>query len=424
MWHITQNAGSEVCCESGLPIIRCVPYKAFFDIYFWEDILTSKERHEARYKRRIAARETKRQQKLSHYDDFGLVADVDNLYASFNKCKIGVSWKESIQRYEANALKNVLETRRKLFAGESIQNGFVEFYLRERGKVRHIKSVHISERVVQKCICDEVLVPILTNSLIYDNGASVKKKGTHFAIRRFISHMTKFYRRNNYSNDGYVLMIDFSKYFDNIDHEILFEMLDKKINDIHVKQLTKDLITVFGKGKSLGLGSQVSQVCAIFYPDILDHFIKENLGIKYYGRYMDDLYLIHHDKEYLISCLEKIKEVCDKLKITINQRKTTITKLSQGAEFLKGKYSLLPSGQILRRPVKSSTTRMRRKLLKFKSLLDQKKIGYNDIRTSYQSWRGNYIRRFNAYHRVRYMDRLYNNLFIFEHRNTIGRTQQ
>jgi len=382
--------------------------------------MTSDERREARYQRRVAARETRKQQKLSHFDNFGLVADVDNLNNSFNKCKVGVAWKESTQRYEANALKNIIETRRKLLAGESIQSGFVEFTLRERGKIRRIKSVHISERVVQKCLCDEVLVPILTNSLIYDNGASVKRKGTHFAIRRFISHMAKFYRHNNNSNNGYVLMIDFSKYFDNIDHEILFEMLDQRIKDFHVRQLTRDLITVFGEGKSLGLGSQVSQVCAIFYPDILDHFIKEKLRIKYYGRYMDDLYLIHHDKNYLIYCLEKIKEECEKLKITINQRKTIITKLSQGAEFLKGKYSLLPSGKILRRPVKSSTIRMRRKLVKFKTLLNQKKIGYNDIRTSYQSWRGNYIRRFNAYHRVRYMDRLYNNLFIFEHRNEEG----
>jgi hypothetical protein len=213
-------------------------------------------------------------------------------------------------------------------------------------------------------------------------------------------------------------MVDFAKYFDSIDHETLFQLLDNKINDYYVKQLTKDLITVFGEGKSLGLGSQVSQVCAIFYPDILDHFIKENLRIKYYGRYMDDMYLIHQDKEYLKYCLEKIKEKCVELKITVNQKKTIISKLSRGAEFLKGKYSLLPSGKILRRPVKTSGIRMKRKLVKFKTLLDQKKIGYNDIMTSYQSWRGNYKRRFDAYHRVRYMDRLYNNLFIFDHKNT------
>jgi len=377
--------------------------------------MTSKERHEARYQRRVVARETKRQQKLSQYDNFGLVTNVDNLYNSFNKCKIGVSWKESIQRYEANALKNVLETRRKLLAGESIQSGFVEFTLRERGKIRHIKSVHISERVVQKCLCDEILVPILTNSLIYDNGASVKNKGTHFAIRRFITHLSKYYRHNNFSNEGYIMMIDFSKYFDNIDHETLFEMLDKNIKNSYVRQLARNLITVFGEGKSLGLGSQVSQVCAIFYPDMLDHFIKEKLGIEGYGRYMDDLYLIHKSKEYLKYCLTEIQKICEKLKIKINMKKTRIEKLSHGIEFLKGKYRLLPSGKVLRRPGKATTKRMRRKLIKFKELIDSGKMNYQDLRIAYQSWRGNYKRRFNAYYSIRYMDKLYNELFINTH---------
>jgi hypothetical protein len=71
----------------------------------------------------------------------------------------GVAWKESVQRYSANALRNTAETRRKLLAGESVQSGFVEFTLRERGKIRNIKSVHISEQVVQKCLCDQILVP-------------------------------------------------------------------------------------------------------------------------------------------------------------------------------------------------------------------------------------------------------------------------
>lgn len=381
--------------------------------------MTSSERREARYQRRIAEREAKRQSKLSQYDNFKLVADVDNLYSSFLKCTKGVSWKESVQRYESNALRNIIETRRKLLAGESVQSGFVEFTLHERGKIRHIKSIHISERIVQKCLCDEVLVPILSNSLIHDNGASVRGKGVHFAIKRLMLHMTKFYRKHR-TNEGYALLIDFSKFFDNIDHEILFEMMAKKIKDLRIQKLTRDFVSVFGDGKSLGLGSQISQICSIWYPDKLDHFIKEVLRIKYYGRYMDDLYLIHESKEYLQKCLSEIKQVCDDLKIIINERKTRIVKLSQGVHFLKGKYTLLPSGKILRRPGKDSTKRMRRKLKKFQVFVKQGKMSYADLRTAYQSWRGNYKRRFNAYHQVRYMDELYNHLFIFEHETFSG----
>jgi hypothetical protein len=202
----------------------------------------------------------------------------------------------------------------------------------------------------------------------------------------------------------------------------VIQLLENKIKDEWILDLTKKFIRVFGDGKSLGLGSQVSQICAIFYPDQLDHFIKETLGIKFYGRYMDDSYLIHADKEYLKECLEKITAFCEKLKIKINVKKTRIVKLSQGVEFLKGKYILLPSGRVLRRPCKDSTRRMRRKLIKFKGLVNAGKMTYDNLRTSYQSWRGNYKRRFNAYHRVRYMDKLYNDLFISEHtKNSIGR---
>jgi hypothetical protein len=319
--------------------------------------LTSVERKAARYQRRKAAREAKRNDRLTRYDDFNRIIDADNLYASFNRSKRGVSRKESVQRYEANAMRNIASTRKKLIAGESVQSGFKEFTLSERGKIRHIKSVHISERIVQKCLCDYCLNPILERPLVYDNGASIKGKGVHFALRRLVVHLSRFYRQNGNSNKGYALLVDFAKFFDNIDHAILFDMLERHIADRRVTALVRAFVSVFGPGKSLGLGSRVSQVAAIFYPNTLDHFIKEKLRVKYYGRYMDDLYLIHADKEYLKLCLSEIERVCQSLKITVNGRKTRIVKLSRGMEFLKGKYILLENGRVLRRPGKDSARR-------------------------------------------------------------------
>jgi len=378
--------------------------------------MTSKERREARYQRRKSEREKKRHEKLDQYDDFSLVTDPDNLLKAFKMSKRGVSWKESTQRYNMNLLTNILETKRRLEAGENVQSGFVEFTIHERGKIRHIKSVHISERVIQKTLCDEVLVPILCNSLIYDNGASVKRKGTHFAIRRLITHLSKFYRQNGFSNEGYALTIDFRKYFDNIKHDILMERVEKKIHDERVLELARRFIKPFGEGVSLGLGSQVSQVFAIFLPNELDHAIKEKMRIKFYGRYMDDLYLIHNSKEYLEKCLEKIKLICNTLGITVNERKTRIFPLSEGLLFLKGKYYLQENGRILKKATKESAKRMRRKLKCFRELINTGRMSYDDLRTGYQSWRGNYIRRFNAYETVRKMDGYYNSLFINNNR--------
>jgi retron-type reverse transcriptase len=373
--------------------------------------MNSTDRREARYGRRKAERGAKRETKLSRFDDFERVADFDNLYEASRACLRGVAWKESSQRYEADALRNTAETRRKLLAGESVQSGFVEFTLRERGKIRHIKSVHIRERVVQKCLCDNVLVPLLSNTLVHDNGASIKGKGVHFALRRLVRHLSLYYRRNR-TNEGCALIIDFKKFFDSVDHNILFALLGRKIKDPRIRELTRNFISVFGDGKSLGLGSQVSQICAVFYPDRLDHYIKEKLRIRYYGRYMDDLYLIHENKEYLKECLKIITGLCEKLKLTINMKKTRIVKLSDGVDFLKGKYRLLPSGKVLRLPGKESAKRMRRKLKKFKALVDAGRMSYRDVYAAYQSWRGNYKKRFNACYRILRMDGLYNDLFI------------
>jgi hypothetical protein len=386
--------------------------QGFFAILMGEYILTSIERHEARYQRRKAARDAKRNEKLKRFDDFSQITSADNLYSAFKKSRKNVAWKESVQRYEASAMRNIADTRRKLLAGENIQHGFMEFTINERGKIRHIKSVHISERIVQKVLSDYVMVPILSNPLIYDNGASVKGKGVHFALRRVITHLSRFFRHNSCSNNGYALLIDFTRFFDNIRHDILFELLEKHIADKRILDLIRRFVAVFGNGVSLGLGSQVSQMSAIFYPNMLDHFIKEKLRVKYYGRYMDDLYLIHANKEYLEYCLSEIRKVCDTLGIIINMKKTRIVKLSDGMKFLKGKYVLLESGKILRLPEKESTLRMRRKLKKFEILIKTGKMRFEDLRCAYQSWRGNYRRRFHAYHRVRYMDKLYNELFI------------
>jgi retron-type reverse transcriptase len=374
--------------------------------------MNSEDRRCVRYERRKARRVLKKQEKIAEHDDYAHMTDGDKLYQAYKLCRHGVNWKESTQRYEMNALRNVLDTQKKLIARESVQSGFVEFDLYERGKARHIRSIHISERVVQKCLCDNILVPILSRPLIYDNGATMKGKGIHFSIRRLVAHLSKFYKSNGFSNNGYVLVVDFRKFFDNIRHDILLKMLNDHIADPDVRELLRRFITVFGKNRSLGLGSQISQICAIFYPSKLDHFIKEQLRIRFYGRYMDDLYLIHRSKSRLEQCLKQIHDVCDDLDITINERKTRIIPLREGFVFLKGKYSLTESGRIVRRASRDSAVRMRRKLRKFKGLLDAGRMQYADIRASYQAWRNGYMKRFNDFYKICKIDRLYDELFI------------
>jgi hypothetical protein len=208
--------------------------------------MNSIERKQKRYERRSQKRDTKRMNAILRFDNFELLLDPDNLYRAYRKSKLGVSWKESVQRYGQCWLRNIAGTRNKLVSNEPVQSGFVEFDIHERGKARHIKSVHISERVVQKCLCDRVLVPVLSRPLVYDNGASLRNKGVHFSLRRLKAHLARYYRSNGFSNKGYVLSIDFAKFFDSVRHDVLLEKVKCYIHDQKLIDIITRFISVSG----------------------------------------------------------------------------------------------------------------------------------------------------------------------------------
>lgn len=294
--------------------------------------VTSEERKERRYQRRKAAREAKRREKIGKYDDFERVASLNSLYEAANEAAKGVTWKASVQRYHASLLFNISKTRADLLAGKDIRRGFICFTICERGKLRNIKSVHFSERVVQKSFCTNVLYPTFTHGLIYDNGASQEGKGTHFALRRLKTHLRRHFRK--YGREGGILLIDFSDYFGNAQHEALFSIYDEQFTDPRIIALGKAFISAFGD-KGLGLGSETSQINAVRLPNRADHYAKEVLNIRGYGRFMDDTHAIHQDMKYLEFCLDRLREIYASLGIVINEKKTKIVDLKHGFTYLK-----------------------------------------------------------------------------------------
>jgi RNA-directed DNA polymerase len=367
--------------------------------------MNSRERHEARYKRRVIKRQNKRDKNL---DDFDKIFTFDNLYNSYKKCRLGVSWKGSTQKYKSNAIFNVMRTYNELHNDKYKTGNFYEFNLVERGKIRHIRSVHISERVVQRCLCDNSLIRTMGRTFIKDNGACQKGKGVHFSRRRLRQHLYNYYKRNK-TNKGYVLLFDFSKYFDNIDHDTLKEILRKEYKDERILKILFKLIDDFGD-KGLGLGSQISQTCALAYPNRLDHYIKEVLRIKEYGRYMDDGYLISESKEKLKTCLEVIKAICDKYHIKLNTKKTYIIKLENSFTFLKIRFILTTTGKVIQVATRDSTTRMRRKLKKLKNRCLADLMSANEVKCSVISWLG-CMKWCSSYRQRQEIIKLYNKLF-------------
>lgn len=370
--------------------------------------MTSIERKENRYQRRKQIREEAKRNYQQKYGSFDNIVDFDNLVKAFLKTRKGVSWKCSIQSYQANLFRNTFRIQDKLRAGKSVIEKTNDFYICERGKVRFIQSVNIKERVVQRAICDECLTPLVTHYTIYDNGASVLKKGFSFAIDRLENHLHSYYRKNK--NDGYILKIDFTKYFQNIQHVPLYRMIDKLNIDYKVKILMKSFIDRFGD-IGLGLGSQISQMLAIYYINEIEHLIKDQWRYTYYARYMDDSYIIVKTKEEAHELLDKLTLLYEDLGITINLRKTQIISLKHQFTFLKTKFTLTDNGEVIKQSDHSTIKCMRRKLKKFKRFVDDNEMTVEDVYCSLISWKGHMSSK-KSYKSIKSIMLLYNELFV------------
>lgn len=248
------------------------------------DCMKNDKRCLKRYKNRQAKRLKSHQKAIAGILSFDEAFSFEQLNKAFYKCKKGVAWKESIQKYEAKLFINNLKLSKEVLQGKYKQRSFIEFDLIERGKLRHIRSVYIRDRIVQKALCENILVPLLSHDLIYDNGASLKGKGTIFAIDRVTKMLRKHYKL--YGDNAYIILGDFHSYFDSLDHQKIFEMLEKKIDDKRIINLIHEMVDPFGN-KGLGLGSQVCQILAVSYLNEFDHVITCKHA-KPYVRYMDD----------------------------------------------------------------------------------------------------------------------------------------
>ena len=337
--------------------------------------------------------------------DYKELIDEKTLLDSLEKCAKSAMWKHSMQDALRNKLVIVHELHEQLERLDFSFPPHKEFDITERGKMRHIKAPSIKERVIQKALCEKVLIPALSPSLIFDCPATLKGKGVSFARKRLTKHLVDFFRLFGFG--GYVLQIDFKNYFARIDHEKLFEKVSRKIMDKDIFALVRSLIKNDDAG--LGLGSEMSQILALFYASEIDHFCKEVLRLKFYGRYMDDIYAIHTSRFYLEECLEKIRILAETDKIELNEKKRVVP-IKSGFTFLKVRYRITKSLRILRLPDTSTFQREKRRLRKMKSLFDDGTLPAQEIINAYKSWRQS-LKKFDCHKRLEECDALFDRIF-------------
>ncbi len=321
--------------------------------------------------------------------------DANKIYEAGTKAIKGAPFKYKAQLFEMNHLLETAQLLQALKNGEYKPIKGTKFTLNERGKIRHITTNNMIDKTINHLMCDEVLTPAITPYLIYDNGASQKNKGVAFHRKRFEIHLHQYYRKHK-SNEGYILLIDFSGYYASIPHKLCLKNLEYFLRKTNKEEaqitlwILKNLFDVFNidnkNGKGVDIGSQPSQNIGISYPSKIDNYIKIVRGCKYYGRYTDDSYIIHEDKEFLKDVLRNIKKIADELGLVINDKKTRIAKLSQQYKVLQINYSLTETGRIIKKINPKAITRERRKLKAYKRLLDKNKITIEDIENIFKGW--------------------------------------
>ena len=275
------------------------------------------------------------------------------------------------------------------------------------------------DKTVNHLLCDEVLGPAISPFLIYDNGASQKNKGVAFSRKRLEAHLHKYYREHQ-SNDGYILLMDFSGYYASIPYKKCLQVMNNLLRNVNNEEramtmwILQNIFQVFSiesnKDRGINIGSQPSQNIGISYPSRIDNYIKIVKGCKYYGRYTDDSYIIHKSKEFLNEVLEGVLKIADKLELVINPKKTHIAKLSQTFKFLQLKYSLTETGRIIRRINPKAITRQRRKLKAYKRLLDNNRLTYNEIENIFKGWMASNYKNMSM-QQITNMSQLYYDLF-------------
>lgn len=280
---------------------------------------------------------------------FPQIYDFENLFCAYKAAIKSKRYRPDVMEYTDKLEDNLIILQNELI-WETYEVGRYNIFYVYEPKKRLIMSLQFKDRVAQHAIY-RVLNPLIERQFISDSYACRVGKGTHKAIDRLQYWLRKTERKNE---KFYYLKLDISKYFYRIDHEILKQILKRRIVDQKALNLLGKIIdcedTKFGlpMGADIGdvafdemlddvglpIGNLTSQMFANLYLNELDQFCKHRLRLHYYIRYMDDIIILHNSKKYLEHVRDEISDFLEqKLNLQLN-RKTCIRPTSMGIEFV------------------------------------------------------------------------------------------
>ena len=318
---------------------------------------------------------------------FEQIISPENLFTAWDKFKKDKRNKRDVQAFEFRLEQNIFGLHRDLLAKKYIHLPYSGFFIRNP-KVRHIHKAAARDRVLHHALF-QVLNPIFEKTFIPNSFSCRIGKGVHkgvLALERMIRAESR-----NYTRPCFVLKCDVQKFFDSVDHQILTNILKRKIVDPDAIWLIRQVIESFSTTRTnlfdrqgLPIGNLTSQLFANVYMDQLDQFMKHNLRVRHYARYTDDFVVISSDRTYLENLVKPIRDFLgDKLRLQIHPNKISIRACHKGVDFLG--YIAFPHHRLLRRKTKRRIFRkLKERIVAYKN----DAVSENDLSTSLYSYLG------------------------------------
>ena len=315
----------------------------------------------------------------THKNLFQEVCNYENLYHAYLKARRGKNKFPEVIRFNYN-LESELSKIQYELKNQTFKTGKYRHFIIFEPKERKISTLPFRDRIVHHAVYS-VIEPIFEKKFIHDSYACRKAKGTHAGADR----AQKFLRKNN----NYVLKCDVSKYFHSVNHEILKKIIRKKIADEKLLLLLDNIIDSIEGG--IPIGNLTSQLFANIYLNELDEFVKYELKIKFYIRYMDDFVILHESKQYLHKVKEDIRLFLISIKLTLHPKKANIFPVELGIDFLG--YRIFDNHRLVRKStVKRFLKTVKKKIRKYNSDI----MNFNKLMESFNSWEA-YLNHGNSY---------------------------
>lgn len=274
-------------------------------------------------------------------DLYGQIISIENLTIADEKAQKGKQNQYGIKIHNKNKEENILRLHEMLETKTYKTSIYSIFKIYEPKEREVYRLPYFPDRVMHHAIMN-ILEPIFIAFFTTDTYSCIKGKGIHATVRAVKNAL------KDVSKTTYCLKLDIRKFYPNIDHNVLKNLLRKKIKDDDLLWLLDEIID---SADGLPIGNYLSQYFANFYLTYFDHWIKEDKAVKYYFRYADDIVILSDDKEYLHRILFDIKTyLTNYLKLEVKQNYQIFPVQARGIDFVG--YKFYHTHTLLRKSIK------------------------------------------------------------------------